>query len=344
MGKRGIVSTLAASLIPAATAAALALFVSAQTAEARCQGTDLRNSLSAADRNRLTQEAAKVPYAEGNHWIARKNGRQIHVVGTQHSGDARMGSIMRTLRPVIRSADLVLLEVTEAQINAQSDSPAKDKYYVLPKGQRLDRLIGAKNWEQVSRELMLFDVNPQEALVLQPWVVADIVGPPGCRPRGIGTRRGLDDRIERIAKQARIPVAGLESTEAGLIALSGMPLKDQARMLVLDLQSSTNHHSLSVTQSQAYFEEKLTEGRIVLSWSLYHDMKISRSEVRRLLRSLDKGLLDDRNKAWMRRLEQFDQEVIFMAVGAAHLPGKLGVLNLLEKSGWTLERGPFRAR
>lgn len=335
------------SFVPVLFALALAhviLLLSPDGAEARCNGRDLRTDLTVAQRAQLEQQAALVPFAQGNHWIARKGSRQLHVVGTQHSGDPRMARVMRALRPVIRAADLVLLEVTKAQIEAHPetpDDPDQQRYFLLPKGQQLDRLMPRRDWQFLAAHLAAVGIAPEAALGLQPWVIGEMVGPAGCLPRGLGRRRGLDDRIERQAHRARVPVAGLETTEAGLAALAAMPPRDQARLLLLDLRSRTDYDSLARTQSAAYFEERLTEGRILTGWTLYADLDVSRAEVKRLLRAMDRELLDRRNRDWLREIARHKGDTIVIAVGAAHLPGNAGLLNLLARDGWRLSRAAF---
>ena len=47
------------------------------------------------------------------------------------------------------------------------------------------------------------------------------------------------------------------------------------------------------------------------------------------------GFLDDRNKKWIERMvDKMDQKSIFFAVGAGHLWGENGVINLLRKEGY----------
>ncbi|MFT2008902.1 TraB/GumN family protein [Pontibacter sp. 13R65] len=49
-------------------------------------------------------------------------------------------------------------------------------------------------------------------------------------------------------------------------------------------------------------------------------------------------LLDDRNKAWMTKLPQIMQaQPTFIAVGAMHLPGENGLLQLLQKAGYKVK-------
>lgn len=49
-------------------------------------------------------------------------------------------------------------------------------------------------------------------------------------------------------------------------------------------------------------------------------------------------LLNDRNKNWVKQLITLMQnQSVFTAVGAAHLVGKEGLINLLRKEGYTLK-------
>ena len=49
-------------------------------------------------------------------------------------------------------------------------------------------------------------------------------------------------------------------------------------------------------------------------------------------------LLDDRNKNWVGQLKNILKEKnIFIAVGAGHLVGKNGLIELLKKEGYTVK-------
>lgn len=56
-------------------------------------------------------------------------------------------------------------------------------------------------------------------------------------------------------------------------------------------------------------------------------------------------LLDDRNKRWVLKFNQLVKDKsIFIAVGAAHLGGKAGVLNLLQDRGYTVTPVNYKSR
>ena len=55
----------------------------------------------------------------------------------------------------------------------------------------------------------------------------------------------------------------------------------------------------------------------------------------------DEVLLKRRNHAWMPRILSREEEQLVVAVGALHLSGEEGVLNLLAQAGYALTRAPF---
>ena len=49
-------------------------------------------------------------------------------------------------------------------------------------------------------------------------------------------------------------------------------------------------------------------------------------------------LLDERNLNWVEPIKELMHEkVVFIAVGAGHLPGELGMINLLRQEGYTVK-------
>jgi uncharacterized protein YbaP (TraB family) len=55
---------------------------------------------------------------------------------------------------------------------------------------------------------------------------------------------------------------------------------------------------------------------------------------------LNKKFITDRNKAWVKRLSGMikGEQTYMVVVGAGHLPGEEGVINLLKKKGFTVEQ------
>ncbi|SDD05833.1 TraB/GumN family protein [Ruegeria marina] len=311
--------------------------------EARCTGTDLRTRLTPEGEARLAREIKKVPFAYGNHWIATKGTQRIHLIATQHTGDSRMRAVMRRIAPVIETADAVLLEVTGRQLATLEDTLRKTpSILTIPRGAAgLDQLMTPEEWRFLTIRMNAQGDEERVLSRLQPWFISMNLSRSGCGGRGLFAYRGLDDRIETLAARARVPVGALETVGSGMSALSAIPIRDQVKLLVMDMKSELNFDDQIVTMSNAYFDEALAEALLIEDWTLYRDLDVPRKEVSRLLRQFDVHILDKRNRAWISVILRTRAQTLVVAVGAAHLPGKSGLLNLLKQRGYSLSRAEF---
>lgn len=311
-------------------------------AQATCKGADLRKNLSAEQTSALAQQISKVPYAQGIHWVAQKGDQQIHVVGTLHAGDRRLNGVFRSLTPYLKTADLVLLEIRGKDIAPQWKALKKDpKALFRYRGPYVKQLMRPELWDTLSLKMQVFGLSPAQVNRVQPWYISNTMIQSDCNPFGWNRTKGLDARVERFARNKKIPVAGLETVVESVTILSRQPIRDQVKLLELNITSNQSSATMATTLRNGYFSENLAEAMLLNHSIMYSDVNVSRGEVRRLIRSENIYLLDQRNIFWMPRILAYKQKTIFMAVGAAHLPGRNGVLNLLRKKGYTLTRIPL---
>ena len=260
-----------------------------------------------------------------------------------HSGDPRMSPIVRRLKPIIESADALLLEISSYKFEqAFEDRQTFRKYMLLPQGQSLRRLMSATTWTELAVKLQILGMSPAELDRLQPWFASELLDRVSCvsnTPRYRG--KGLDDRIETVARRARVPIGSLETVGQSFGALMAMPNRDHIRLIELELARQRTGQITFNTLDDAYFEEAVGQIMVMSRWSLYTDYKASRAELDRLHNSLFGSMLNRRNRNWMPVILRTKGNTLVIAVGAAHLPGREGILNLLERQGYTLQRAPF---
>jgi len=253
-----------------------------------------------------------------------------------------MHSVMRQLRPLIKSADVVFLEQTSVQMEAHSKNGKPQRQdYLLPKGTTLPKLLSKEDWATLRMMAPLLDIPAELAPHLQPWVYTMHFGGSRCGVRGITSQRGLDARIERYATRSKVPVGGLEKPEDGVRAFSSRPLRDQVKYLELTMRGRGENDDHLITLRDSYFDEKLAEGRLLSQQLRFRNQGVSRREAVRLINQLDRALLDRRNKAWLPVILRRKEPVLFIAVGAAHLAGQNGLMSLLKRKGFELQRAEF---
>lgn len=123
------------------------------------------------------------------------------------------------------------------------------------------------------------------------------------------------------AQKRNISIAGLESVKAQFEILENAYSNDE--MLTL-LEESTPDETVELVD--AYKSEN-----IEAMYTFSTDKRFTSEKTK-------KQILDDRNLNWIKQMsELIKQNGIFFAVGAAHLGGEYGVINLLRKEGYTVK-------
>lgn len=134
-----------------------------------------------------------------------------------------------------------------------------------------------------------------------------------------------EDSIVNIAHKTKKEVIGLEEVQEQLAALESIPPDTVVKELVDIIKGTKSMDSEYKAMVTAYKNQDLPE--------LYKQMQESSD----LQNELD-VFLDDRNKRWIPRMEQkMKGNSIFFAVGAGHLWGNNGVINLLKNAGYKVE-------
>jgi len=134
-----------------------------------------------------------------------------------------------------------------------------------------------------------------------------------------------EDSLMKIASKETKEICGLEQAQEQLDILNTMPIDSVINQIMDQVQDRNKNDSEYQQLIVAYKNQDLValSGLIADSKELGNDPAI---------------FLDDRNKKWIPRMEGFmNGKSVFFAVGAGHLWGQNGVINLLRSAGYTVE-------
>lgn len=312
------------------------------TAQAACEGRDLRDDLSPEIRTEMEQAAAAIPFPEGNHWIATRNDTVLHLIGTLHVNDARMEATAARLEPVIAGADAVWFELTTTDLAAfEREVMGNPKVALITEGPTLIELMSEEGWNRVARALAERNVPAWIGAKMQPWVLGSILSLPPCLLRDPEAKQGMDRRLAALADSHGLPQHSLE-TGAELLALfTATPIEQQAREMDMFSAMLGADADQLATLSAIYFEE---QNGAFMEFSRHDAMTrsgLTSEEFDPLWDSFMLELVEGRNRNWMRHILEIRDQTAVIAVGAAHLPGDQGLLNLLSEAGYSLSRAEF---
>lgn len=137
-----------------------------------------------------------------------------------------------------------------------------------------------------------------------------------------GKTRMIDMEIENKAKQNKIPVSGLETMEFQLSMFDKMPASEVAEA-VMSAVRNPNEAEIGYRKMVELYVKQNVE--TLADYILNSDQMGQSSE----------ELLDKRNLNWIPKMEELMKtKSCFFAVGAGHLGGTNGVIQLLRQKGY----------
>ncbi len=313
-------------------------------ASAQCAGHDLRETLTSAERDRLDALLAEMPYPAGNHWRAEKDGEVIPLVGTMHLSDPRLEAPLERLRPVVRDAGALLLEMPRAQEKQLQAAVTTQPDLLFLSDATLPELMDEEDWQALSKAAKAHGIPPFMAAKFRPWYLSMMLSMPACAQEALQEQNGFDKQLETVAENMGVPTVALEPYDAAFAIFNAEPVEDQIEMMTASLAAEKQGEDSFATTIAAYFDEEAGEMWHMAQILLERQDTFTAEEAAEVMEESGEALLAQRNRAWIPVILKTADKAgkpIVAAFGAAHLPGEEGVLNLLAEEGFTLTREPF---
>ena len=311
-------------------------------ASAACSGTDLRDHLTEVERARLNADVARIPYATGNHWIARKGDTILHLIGTLHLNDPRMAAATERLIPVLEAADAVYLEINSEDMADFESRLARDPSpLMIASGPSLIERLEPQDWDILADALAQRGMPGWMGAKMQPWFLTMTLAIPPCLTLSPDADQGLDKRLREVADRLGLPQYSLETPDLILSIFDSYSMEEQVEALVSLLPTIQAGDDQLATMANAYFEENHAE---IFAWAKIYTLSLtgmSEAEYDASWGEIEDRLLRQRNLQWMESLRQITDQIAVVAVGAGHLGGENGLLVMLEQEGFSLERTAF---
>ncbi|UWR02061.1 TraB/GumN family protein [Ruegeria conchae] len=312
------------------------------TAQAACEGRDLRLDLSTEAQAELDETLRAIPFPEGNHWIATKDDTVLHLIGTLHTNDARMGPVVDRLAPILSQVDAFYFEVTKTEMEAFEKDLAEDLSPVLiTSGPTLIDLMSEEDWAALSQTLADRGIPSWMAAKMRPWFLSMMLGIPPCLMNTPDFDRGMDTRLTELADEHQIPQYSLERIEDLIVMFDSHSLEDQVASLTRMSGALEAGDDQMITMANAYIEEQHAAIMELAKIQGLEASGLTPEEFDAEWQSFEDQLLIQRNANWMEIILSLKDQTAVIAVGAGHLSNDYGLLNHLQHAGYTLERAEF---
>ena len=258
---------------------------------------------------------------EGILWQVSGKGADAYLFGTMHSDDPRVTSLAPVVQQAFERADTLMLEISlddQAQMAVAAEM-------MLPEGRSLSDIVGKALAEQAQQAMLGFGVPPEMTERMQPWATIVTLSMPQGQSGVV-----LDLLLYQQAQARGKRFAALETPEEQLSVFTGLSDREQKALLQQVLSEYKTYPAMFEQLTEAYLRRDL-----VTIARISDDNPMSGDPV--LQQKMMSKLLDQRNRRMVVRLiPQLQKGVVFVGVGALHLPGELGLVKLLRERGYTV--------
>lgn len=268
----------------------------------------------------LVSLAGEVEHSQGLLWKIEKSGQPASFLfGTVHSEDPRVLDLPDAVTQRLRSADVLVLEARlDQQAVAQSLSAM-----MFQDGRSLSEVLDPRLYQNAIEATAAYGLPEAAADAMKPWAIAIMLATP--RPE---TGVFLDVKLKRQAEARGTPVEGLETIGEQLDLLNSLSMEDQIILLRDTLEQLPVIPAMHQHMIEAWLARDL--GKLM---TIYEQSMETGTES--MAKKFDRILIQERNQRMVERMQPILKEGNgFIAVGALHLPGEQGILNLLEEQGY----------
>jgi uncharacterized protein YbaP (TraB family) len=273
------------------------------------------------------KEGAPAPGSSYKHldntllWKISGNGltRSSYLYGTMHVLCAEDATVSDSLKLAIKYSDQIYFELDMDNLGEMLGAM---KYLRMNDGKKLSELLTKEEYARVEAYFKNNAVPLPLTMMnrFKPYFISSLIGE---QMMACSQKNGMEELIMRESKQYRKEIRGLETTEFQASIFDSIPYEKQAKDLVNYIDSIDSYKEVNMEMVDVYREQNLEKMD-----SLMHKSDPGMDEYMDIL-------LYGRNRHWVEQMPEIMKgRCILFAVGAGHLPGEQGVINLLRKKGY----------
>jgi hypothetical protein len=260
-------------------------------------------------------------------WRVQSDKGTVYILGSVHVLKKENYPLKETIEKAFDNTKKLVLEV-----DLNGEDAGTVQRLTLEKGINhkgtLQQSISPETYDLAEKRAQELGIDIRALSPLKPWVVALTMTALQLQKLGFDPSYGVDRYLAGRAAKSGKAVAGLESVSFQIGLIDQLPQRDQEAMLRQSLKEM----------------DLLDRGldQIVRAWST-GDAAALESLLLGSMReypAVHQMVIVDRNRRWLPQIEKMIArgESALIAVGAAHLVGKDGIIELLKARGYTVEQ------
>jgi uncharacterized protein YbaP (TraB family) len=262
-------------------------------------------------------------------WKVSSATTSVYLLGSIHAAKPDIYPLDSAIEDAFVSAKYLVVEVNVNNVDNQKVTDILLEHGVYPLGEELRDYLSPSLYDALTEQFERFGVNIAILDSYRPWVILMTLEQLTLQDLGYLPENGIDYYFLDKAAQTKM-ILELETAEFQLELLYSLPDELIIESLEYDIENMPLQEDMEEL-FQIWEDGDATKMESMLFEGLTEEPELT---------PYYEKLFDERNFNIAVKIEEFlaDDEIYFVVVGAGHLVGENGLVNLLSEKGYTIEQ------
>lgn len=266
-------------------------------------------------------------------WEVTKGKSTVYLMGSMHSGRPDFYPLPKEIETAFSSSEKLVVEVDITRLDPAASMQAVYKYAAMPAGKSLSSALSPELGALLEKHCKQHQVPCSAFEAFQPWFVAMQLVEAELKKTDFKPTLGIDWYFLGRARAVQ-DIDELETLDSQMKLFSQFSVEEQALFLKQTL--------LDLKESQSFLNEMAENWRRGNAAALEEQL-LEPFREQKETKALFEALFTTRNQSMALAVERYllGDEDVFFVVGAGHMVGKQGIVDLLTNKGYKVNRVSF---
>jgi uncharacterized protein YbaP (TraB family) len=261
-------------------------------------------------------------------WKVSKDNRSIYLLGSIHYLKKENFPLPKAIIDAFDASKRLVFEIDLNRVSPDGAQRVTLEKAIYRDGQTLQQNVSQETYQLAEQHGAKLGIDMKVMNAMKPWFVALTLVAIKFQQIGLDPNLGVDHYLAGRAKSSGKSTSGLETLEFQIGLLDQMSKRDQESLLretvvELDLLDANINQ---IVHAWLKGDAQSLESLLLAGMKQYPEVH--------------ENIIVERNRRWVPQIEKIlaQGSGAMVVVGAAHLVGKDGVIEMLKERGYTLEQ------
>ncbi|MFC2002993.1 TraB/GumN family protein [Chloroflexota bacterium] len=251
-------------------------------------------------------------------------------MGSIHVAGPDIYPMDSSIEDAFAQADSLVVEVDITKVDEERSVQLIVEHGLYPQGKTLQNGLPEELYAQLAEQFAQLGSDIATLDMFRPWVVSVILEQLQLEEFGYLPEYGIDLHFLNKAAETDKDIIELETADFQSVLIASFP--DELMILLLKENAKNPLSQDEATQLFSVWEDgDSAEMEAILFEALIEEPALT---------PFYEKMIDERNFNMAEQIEEFftDDETYFVVVGAGHLVGENGLINILDERGYVIEQ------